>query len=216
VRMLHIQRHINVSCHSGCGRDSTHGGPTALVAPQGAQEAHVGLLVQRGRSIERRACERTRRPAADELSRRRAGRYSRVGRLGTLSRAGSTASTPVALQKAKVAVRPCNAVAAQAIVDCREAWAQRTRRYHSRQGLWSLLQQRQPRSCRCCVVYSLLYSGRRCDDVVIVLQLTGARRSNGSRARACVWLGRGVLVGRQQAAWTEPWPCFTPSKGTKP
>eukprot|EP00966_Prymnesium_polylepis_P144318 3332329-Prymnesium_polylepis.3 len=32
--------------------------------------------------------------AADELSRRRAGRYSRAGRLGTLSRAGSTASTP--------------------------------------------------------------------------------------------------------------------------
>ena len=157
--------------------------------------------------------------AADELSRRRAGRHSRAERLGTLSQAGSIASTPVALQKSELAVHPGNAVAAHAMVDSREAWPRSTRRHHSREGRWSLFQQRQPRLCRCCMVPSLVYSGRRCDDAAMGLQLnamSGARRSNGTRARACVWLGRGVLVGRQQAAGRSRRHGLLSSKGTKP
>ena len=127
--------------------------------------------------------------AADELSRLRVRRYIRAERLGTLSRAGSTASTPEALQKAEVAVRSCNTVAAQAMVVSREAWPWSTRRHRSLEGCRSLSQQRQPRSCRGCVLPSLVYSGRRCENVVMVLQLNTTsitRRSNGTRARVRV------------------------------
>jgi hypothetical protein len=155
--------------------------------------------------------------AADELSRLRVRRYIRAERLGTLSRAGSTASTPEALQKAEVAVRSCNTVAAQAMVVSREAWPWSTRRHRSLEGCRSLSQQRQPRSCRGCVLPSLVYSGRRCENVVMVLQLNTTsitRRSNGTRARACAWLGRAVLVGCQTAAWTELRHGLPSSKGS--
>ena len=157
--------------------------------------------------------------AADELSHRRAGRHSRAERLGTLSQAGSIASTPVALQKSRARCAPRQRRRGTCTGKPASTRQQSTRRHHSREGRWSLFQQRQPRLCRCCMVPSLVYSGRRCNDAAMGLQLnamSGTRRSNGTRARACVWLDRGVLVGRQQAAGRSRRHGLLSSKGTKP